>query len=440
MLAGALLLSGCAEPPATADKPAPPPEVPAAPAVKSDASPAASPTASPAAPLRVNVFLEYSGGMKGFVPVGNAGRPATEFQRRVLSLLTETSVSGAAGTPRYFLVYKDTLLRPTTFDQMRDVVLGLRADAALGTELPDMLQGILNRPQAGSEVSVIVSDFIYGPAQKSKIPLIADYIRTAVDAVRQKKLAVAVLAERSAFYGTYFPAVKTPVPRRQLRGERVPYYAWVVGPPDQVSRYLAAVVKNPPAEQAYYGLTFRSIPAGAVLTGLPAGSPLLPGGGGSVMQATLNSATALDIEDVKSGVEFTVGLNLSQLPEAWRQPALLARQLRVSLAGAAPLLVPGSVQRLTAAEQAATPALAAYTHRLRLRLTSLPAGPSRLTLTLAAPETPAWAAAWSTDNDNQPGPVANTYRLTDVLRGLRGAFPDTLPPAFSVEFAVSNQD
>jgi len=53
---------------------------------------------------------------------------------------------------------------------------------------------------------------------------------------------------------------------------------------------------------------------------------------------------------------------------------------------------------------------------------------------------PAWVAAWSTDNDNQPGPVANTYRLTDVLRGLRGAFPDTLPPAFSVEFAVSNQD
>ncbi|MEJ7662289.1 MAG: hypothetical protein WKG07_23345 [Hymenobacter sp.] len=140
-------------------------------------------------------------------------------------------------------------------------------------------------------------------------------------------------------------------------------------------------------------------------------------------------------------MEFTVGLNLDQLPPAWQQPAFLAQQLRVSLPGAAsaPVLMPGSVQRLSAGQRA-TPALAAYTHVLRLKMSALPAGTSQLTLALAAPEVPAWVATWSTDNDNLPAPEARTYRLTDIMRGLRGAYPATLPPVFSLPFSLTNQD
>ncbi|MEJ7662291.1 MAG: hypothetical protein WKG07_23355 [Hymenobacter sp.] len=105
---------------------------------------------------------------------------------------------------QYFLVYQDTTLKLTTFNEMRQVVLGQQSHAALGTELPDMLEAILRRPAAAREVSIIVSDFIYGPQNKAKTPLISDYIRTAVDAVRQQKLAVAVLADRSAFTAPTF--------------------------------------------------------------------------------------------------------------------------------------------------------------------------------------------------------------------------------------------
>lgn len=423
---GALLLAGCGDDstPATGGRVAEPPK-----------------PAAPAALLRVGLFLEYSGGMKGFVPAGSATAAATEFQQRVGSLLTETQVSDQVAAHRYFLVYQDTALKPLAFSAMRQVVLGEQQHAALGTELPDMLEAILRRPAASQEVSVIVSDFIYGPQDKAKIPLISDYIRTAVDPVHRQHLAVAVLAERSTFFGTYHPAVKTPVRQRQLRGERIPYYIWVIGPPAQVGRYLAQVPKSLPAEQAYFGLSFPRVPYGAVLTGLPAGSPLMTGGEGSVSQTNLSSATALDVEDVKKRVEFTVGLNLSELPAAWQQPAFLAQQLRATLPGAAvaPVIVPGSVQRLAPGQQA-TPALAAYTHVLRLRLAALPAGTSHLTLTLAAPEVPAWVAAWSTDNDNLPGPAARTYRLTDIMRGLRGAFPAALPPVFSLPLTLANQD
>ena len=400
----------------------------------------AAPVAARPAPLRVSVFLEYSGGMRGFVPAGTAATEATAFQRRVGSLLTETQVSGAVAARQYFLVYKDTDLRPTPFAKMRDVVQGLQSDAALGTELPEMLEAILSRPAAATEVSVIVSDFIYGPQDPTKIPLIADYIRTAVASVGSRGLAVAVLAERSGFVGTYHPAVKTPVARRQMKGEKVPYYVWVVGPPALVGRYLSEVATGLPAEQAYFGLRFASVPFAVVLDGLPPGSPLAPAGGASVSYAGAKASPELDIEDVRQTAEFTVALNLARLPAAWQEPGFLARQLRAELPGGAPpLLVPGSVRRLTAAEQAAAP-LAAHTHVLRLRLNALPAGQSTLALRLAAPDVPAWAAEWSTTNDNRPGPLARTYRLTDILAGLRAAFPPALPPVFTVQLRLTNQD
>ena len=401
------------------------------------------------APLRVSVFLEYSGGMRGFVPAGNAATAATEFQRRVGSLLTETEVSPDVTGRNYFLVYKDTDLRATPFTKMRDVVEGRQAEAALGTELPDMLGAILKRSQAASEVSVIISDFIYGPEVASRIPLIADYIRTAVAPVTRAGLAVAVLAEPSAFVtgktiegkqNYYYPAVKTPTRHRQLRGEKIPYYIWVVGPPALVSRYLKQVAKSLPPTQAYFGLRYPAVRYGAVLAGLPPGSKLGTSGDGSVWLTGSKDPTNLEVEDVAKTVEFTVGLDLSQLPIAWQQPAWLGQRLQASLPGTAPRIVPGSVQQLTAAQRAASAPLAPYTHVLRLRLNALPDGPSTLTLALPAPETPAWVAQWSTDNDNLPGPVPHTYRLTDIMSGLRGAFPAALPPVFAVRFALANQD
>ena len=380
--------------------------------------------------------------MKGFVPAGSANRPATEFQKRVYSLLTETEANSQVTGRTYQLIYQGKDIRTVSFEKMKRVVQGLETDAADGTELPEMLTSVLGRANAASEVSVVISDFIYGPQDKSKIPFIADEVRAVMALAVSKKLAVAVLAERSAFVGTYHPAVKTPLKQRQLHGEKIPYYIWVIGRPDLVSKYLGRVTIGLPAEQAYFGFSFPKVSYGAVLTGLLADSKLQPSGNGSVMQATMESFTALEIEEVKGGVEFTVGLNLRQLPGVWQETALLARQLLVQLpnAASAPIIVPGSVQRLTAAEQATTPALAAYTHRLRLRLSSLPAGNSTLTLKMAAPETPAWVASWNTDNDNQPGPAANTYRLTDILRGLRGAYPAVLPPAFTVTFSLVNKD
>lgn len=385
--------------------------------------------------------MEYSGGMKGFVPTATAATQPTEFQQRVGNLLTETYSSPAVDKARFYLLLKDTVREPVKFQDLLRVVKGQQNRAALGTELPDILASILGRPGASQEVSVLISDFVYGADNKANSSQLQNLIKVALVPVRRQRLAVAVLGEVSRFEGTFHPAVTTPVTKRVLKRGKLPYYIWVVGPPAAVARYVRTVLPAPApsVQQAFFGLSFPALPAAAVLTGLPAGSPLAPSGNASISFAGATASRMLDVEDARQGGEFTVALNLSQLPAAWQQPAFLGHNLRVQLPGGTASLVPGSARELTADEKNAA-ALAPYTHRVRVRLDQLPPGRSTLTLSLPAPGVPAWVSQWSTENDNLPGPVPHTYRLNEILAGLRATFPAEPEPVFATTFTLANQD
>ena len=389
---------------------------------------AATLVAPVAAPLNVSVFLEYSGGMKGFVPRGGADKPATEFQQRIGALITETQVSAAVASRKYFLC-ENAAPRAVQFAQLRNLVQGNVTQAALGTELPQMLEGILARPQAAQEVSVIISDFIYGPEDRSAFSQLPNLIRTSIALVSQRQLAVAVFGETSRFYGSYFPAVKTPVPKRTLNGEKVPYYVWVIGPPALVARYAAEVFRNAPAQQAFFGLKMTTPSFAPVMLKLtdPKLKPI-----GSVFGE--DNGLTLNVSD--DPAEFTVGVNLKELPAAWQQPAFLAQHLQVRLPNGQASLLPNTVRLLTEEEQSGQPVLAPYTHVLRLRVNKLAASTATLSLALPAPETPGWVAAWSTTNDNTPTP--RTFGLDQILTGVRQSYPAPLPPVFTVQLPLKN--
>ena len=404
-LATIFLFNACNPEPAetTASKPAKGAKAPAETAAATEA----------AAPLKVGVFLEYSGGMKGFVPRGGAGQPATEFQQRIGALITETQVNEAVAERKYYLC-ENAAPRAVKFEELRNLVQGNVAHAALGTELPQMLEGILNRPKAAEEVSVVISDFIYGPEDRSAFSQLPNLIRTAIAPVSQRQLAVAVFGETSRFYGSYFPAVKTPVPKRTLSGEKVPYYVWVMGPPAQVARYAAEVFKNAPAQQAFFGLKIPP-PAFAPLLTKLSDPKLKPVGSVWADAEGLHIKPAAD-----EPLDFFVALNLAGLPAAWQQPAFLAQHLQVRLPNGQASLLPNSVRPLTDEEQSGQPVLAPYTHVVRLRVSKL-GTEAPLSLTLPAPETPAWVAAWSTANDNTPAP--RTFGLDQLLTGVRQSYP-----------------
>lgn len=422
---GGALLSSCGEvddtkgtttPPTTAGKP-----VPAA--VAPDA----------AAPLQANVFLELSGGMRGFMPANTPATPPTAFQQRISLLALRTNSSPAVANAQFWLSLNKAP-QSRTYGQFQQVVQGDTRQAALGTELPVMLENILALPHATDLVNVVVSDFVYGPQDPRATALMNVNIASALAPVTKKGLAVAVLGETSRFYGNFFPAVKTPRKQVTLKGEMLPYYIWIIGPPTAVGRYLNDVLPPPTAatKQAYFGLTFPRVPYAAVLTQVPAGSPLAPGGDGSISYNGKDVSTNLDVSGVKDGVDFTVALDLRQLPAAWREPAFLAQHLQAQVPDGSVKLLPASVKSTTG-----VPQLQAYTHTLRLHLSAFPKGGGQLRLTLPAPGIPAWVTQRSTENDNQPGPVPRTYRLSEIMNGVREAFPQALPPVFTATFTLA---
>jgi hypothetical protein len=402
------------------------------------ASPAATARPAPApaareAPLQANVFLELSGGMRGFMPANTTATEPTAFQQRVSLLASRTNSSPAVAATRFWLSLNKAP-QPTTYQHFREVVQGDTHEAALGTELPTMLESILALPQAADKVNVIISDFIYGPQNQATSALMNVNITDALAPVTRKGLAVAVLGETSTFYGTYHPAVKTPLKQRPLKGETLPYYLWVIGPPAAVARYVNEVLPAAAAttQQAYFGLAFPKVPYAAVLTQVPAGSPLAPGGEGSISYGGAGVSTNLEVDDVQQGVDFTVALDLRQLPAAWREPAFLAQHLQAQVPNGVVKLLPNSIKSTTG-----VPELQAYTHTVRLRLSAFPKAGGQLSLTLPAPGLPAWVAQRSTENDNQPTAAPHTYRLTEIMSGVRGAFPQALPPVFTATFALS---
>ncbi len=422
---GGTLLSGCGEvddtkgtttPPATAVKPAPAATAPDA-----------------AAPLQANVFLELSGGMRGFMPINTPATPPTAFQQRTSLLALRTNNSPAVANAQFWLSLNKTP-QARTYAQFQQVVQGDTRQAALGTELPTMLENILVLSHAADQVNVVISDFIYGPKNPSATALMSVNIAGALATVTKKGLAVAVLGETSRFYGNFFPAVKTPRKQVTLKGETLPYYIWVIGPAAAVGRYVNEVLPatSVTTQEAYFGLTFPRVPYAAVLTQVPAGSPLVPGGDGSISYGGAGISTNLDVSDVKRGVDFTVALDLRQLPAAWREPAFLAQHLQAQVPDGSVKLLPNSVKPTTG-----VPQLQAYTHTLRLHLSDFPKGGGQLRLTLPAPGIPAWVAQRSTENDNQPGPVPRTYRLSEIMNGVREAFPQALPPVFTATFTLA---
>ena len=418
LLFGAIsLLSACSTEPAetTASKP-----------VKGNKAPVEAAASTEIVPLQVSVFLEYSGGMKGFVPRGAADKPATEFQKRIGALITETQVSPAVAGRKYYLC-ENAAPKAVKFEQMRNLVQGNVKQAALGTELPQMLEGILSQPKAAQEISVIISDFIYGPEDGSAFSQLPNLIQTSMLPVSQKQLAVAVFGETSRFYGSYFPAVKSPLPKRTLKGEKVPYYVWIIGPPVLVARYAAEVFKNAPAQQAFFGLK-TTTPAFAPLLTKLTDSKLKPSG------SVYGEGNGLTMSVTDDPAEFTAGLNLHELPAAWQQPAFLAQPLLVRLPNGQASLLPKSVRLLTEEEQSGQPVLAPYTHILRLRVSKLASPTATLTLSLPAPETPDWIAAWSTTNDNTP--AARTFGLDQILAGVRQSYPTPQPAVFTVPLSL----
>jgi hypothetical protein len=409
------------------------------PAQKSSPKPK-EPPATTSAKVDVDLYLEVSNGMKGFMPPPAAEKEPTVFQRQLNKLISEVQDGIYVDAKRYYLAGENGQGKPVldsvSYTTLKNTITsGIKADVR-GTPLPDMLQAALTNSVDRNAVSVIVSDFIHGPDPNNPgqfLSLDSD-IRSSLKQAEHQNLVVAVLGNASPFFGSYYPAVKKPAVKRTLNGEEVPFYIWVVGKQQEVQTVINKVLRNLPAQQAYFGFAYPNVTYSALLKS----NTFPPAGVVYCTSRTAEVCTSVNLMPQKEApVEFTIGLNLSDFPASMQQENFLKQNLKLTVTGGKASL--GMVVAATE-EAKATPDLAQYTHFVRVRVPQLTANTGSITLQL--PQVlPNWVSQWSTGNDNNPaGAPRKTYQLTSIIEGVQALYRDKSANVFSVTMKFNKEN
>ncbi|MBD1396374.1 hypothetical protein H9Q13_04295 [Pontibacter sp. JH31] len=388
--------------------------------------------------VNVDVYLEISNGMKGFMPASVAGKEATAFQSRLNKLISEVQDGRYVDQKAFYLAKEDAKGKPVldsvSYSTMKSYIVSGIQDDVRGTPLPDMLRAALQQSIDHGSVSVIISDFIHGPSDQGQFLSLDSDIRSALREAERQGLVVAVLGDVSAFHGTYHPAVKKPEVRRTLKGEQIPFYTWVIGKQPEVQVVINKVFRDLPKQQAYFGFEYNAIPYSALLK---TGS-FKPAGIVYCSSRNADPCTAVNLQpQAKEPVEFTVGLDLSALPASLQRMDFLKQHLKVLGNGCR-----ASLANLTLADEGikATPELSGYTHFVRVRVPQLTANTGSVYIQLPHVY-PAWIKSWSTENDNNPiAEPGRTYQLTKIMDGVQALYRDQSDNIFNVTVQFNKAD
>lgn len=411
---------------------------------------AGSPAKEPAAAAKVsqvNVFVDMSGGMQGFVHPVAPGASGSGFQQTVTELLSDVNAQRTkqASAPAYYFFKESTpadprLLVPSSYPEMTSTVSGGLRNAARGSELPQMLSEALKlQAKKPGTVSVLISDFIFAPRVKGETWKIKTFIKDALSAVDASKLGISVFANTSDYRGNFYPGNRTGP--QKLNGEKIPYYIWVLGDPALVAQLDAGLLHKLAAQpQAHYNVRFAPPYAVPDFLDNPVGRWTVTAGSPGVAPLVTFSQKPT----IGKPAEVVVALDLSKLP-ASLVSLVNEKTLRLaeSDAGATLTRVFSLAQMPDARQQ---PVLRKYTHFAQVRFVQVPPVATELHLELARTE-PTWIAAYSIDDDksgdsNIKSKGPKTFHLTEVMRGVADYFADepSAQRVFSVPVRVALRD
>ncbi|UOQ75662.1 hypothetical protein MUN84_13385 [Hymenobacter sp. 5516J-16] len=369
--------------------------------------------AATAQPLQaVNVFLEVSGSMEGFMPKTGASGENTKFQQHVAQFLSEVNRTSAARQKTFYRIkerpYKDSYQGIST-----TVRSGIQQPAK-STDIPSVLDTLMSNYYQPGSVSVLISDFIYSPKNAGAIPYIKTDITDALTRSGSRpEMAVSVYGYTSDFRGTYYPALVASGKKTNCCDTEIPYYIWVVGPADAVRKFDQSLLEQQPSKQAHFGVTYPQPNYSLLSKFQNKGSWYYGDAGASKRNAESYRVVAVSEASAQQPVEFVVGMDLTTLPGQYRDLAYLKQNLKLQGVDTDAKLL--DVTAATSQTKASSGPESKFTHFAKVRLTTPPKAARPLVLKLQD-QRPTWVAQWTTKNDATPAP--RTFALSSLLDGL----------------------
>jgi len=413
-----------------------------------DKAPAASsPDAEPSSaaattgPLKqVNVFLEVSGSMEGFMPKTGADAQNTRFQQHIVQFLSDVNRSASAQRKTFYRIkekpYRDS------YQQLETTVREGIREPASSTSIPAILDTLVSHYYQPNAVNVLISDFIYAPRNAGAVPYIKTDITDALNAAGRSDLAVSVYGHTSDFKGAFYPAMKTAAKRiNRCCDTDIPYYIWVIGPADAVRRFDAALLKKAPNEQAHFGVKY-SAPASSLLNKFQNQGAWYYGEKDASKRTAGASYHTVAVSEVSAQqpIEFVLGMNLQPLPTLYHDLGYLKSNLQLVGQDTDAKVV--SVFGATDQTRASSGPEAQYTHFVKIRVTKMGKAARPLQVILQD-KRPMWITQWTTKNDSNINQVgAKTFALSSLVDGVAAVTTDEQDqaPIFQIPLTLQPAD
>lgn len=179
-------------------------------------------------PLHVNVFVENSGSMLGYVSQGN------DFHQSIDDILTSIQSQGvSASTIRKFYInskcFEQKDISTTQFikDMTKRTATTFKADAS-STSMMSLLDTVFRRTTKGN-LSIFISDCIISPGKKQNAAQFVGAERNGIQLLAQSQAkkgnAIIVLQLLSDFNGYLYDCQDN---KKKITHKR-PFYIWIVG-------------------------------------------------------------------------------------------------------------------------------------------------------------------------------------------------------------------
>jgi hypothetical protein len=352
----------------------------------------------------VNIFLETSGSMSGYMPSNST---TTSFQKIIPNIATRLKDLNI-----HFYSIKESSQKPQLLnldDAISKISYG-RFEWGLNTSIPIMLDTINNYEDSG-KVAILISDMIYSPEEQK---LVGQSVTLISDQIKNTNLSTSLLLLNSDFLG------------KNVKVSNSPYYILIQGKQENIdvikSRIFASLkVFNQDYNEVNFGFSYSkpyySVIPYADIRGTFESIECL---GGKAAYLVLNNVDSHD------SLGFWIGLNLENFPKYSRDLEYLKTNLSLNPTG-----TKASIEKIVTREifekmqddDPTDKSIASFcTHFIRINVSELNDKISQLNLSLKSVK-PNWITDNNYDEDKNADIIRDkTFGLTNIYTAINDAY------------------
>jgi hypothetical protein len=355
---------------------------------------------------KINVFLETSGSMSGYMP---NSQPATEFQKLIPDLVSILNTQYNQTVNFYSIYNSETSFRRLDISDARSKVLRGDFSWSGSTYLPVMLDSI-NQYLSEDAVNIFITDAIYSPEnadQKSTVLAATD--------IREK------IAPYVDSYSLVSFCLLSEFRNRQNKSVKSPYYLFIQGKPENIqdvaNRVSETILRN---DQSFEDLNLGWRKQTIYYSILPY-TETTPNFTAEPCEGYKDAFVRLsNISLQDDSLSFWMGINLNDLPEYVTSESYLKNNLFLSMDRGTSKIT--AIQKqLPNADQDDKSIARNCTHFIRIRINEMNTPATSLNVSLKY-STPDWVSRFNENNLDKEKDREKTFGLRRIVSGYEQAY------------------